>query len=304
MSLASMGLTAAQERLYRYLLRTAHADLDTAAAELREPGVREVAAELQALGLVDLSLTAVAPATAVDLLVRRRIEQTQRQLGELTLAWDMVTELAEEHRSRRPVQMIEHLPDGAAVTRRMGALMADHPGEFMHMKGKALVRRKPYDAGRFKAALARGLRSRTLFAAQALADPAQEPYARSFHALGDLHRVTTEPIRHLAIVNRSVAFMKTSLMLGTAAAALLVGGAAACSGGAGQGAAVTTGTAQPAATGTAQPASSNGPLDPAAQRYLDAVTAKDAGAVAAAFAPDGLFDITDGLITKATLECA
>jgi hypothetical protein len=35
-------------------------------------------------------------------------------------------------------------------------------------------------------------------------------------------------------------------------------------------------------------AASRGVLDPAAQRYLDAVAAKDADAVASAFAPDGL----------------
>jgi hypothetical protein len=32
----------------------------------------------------------------LTLLVRWRIEQTQRQLTELTLAWDVLTELAEE----------------------------------------------------------------------------------------------------------------------------------------------------------------------------------------------------------------
>ncbi|WP_378540083.1 DUF6223 family protein [Nonomuraea dietziae] len=55
---------------------------------------------------------------------------------------------------------------------------------------------------------AHGLRSRILFSAHALEDPAQEPHARSQHALGDLHRVTTERVRHLAIVNRAVAFVQ------------------------------------------------------------------------------------------------
>ncbi|MFC4014186.1 hypothetical protein ACFOY2_43650 [Nonomuraea purpurea] len=36
--------------------------------------------ELTALGLVDEAMTALTPADAIDLLVRRRLEQTQRRL--------------------------------------------------------------------------------------------------------------------------------------------------------------------------------------------------------------------------------
>jgi DNA-binding CsgD family transcriptional regulator len=208
MSLATLGLTPPQERLYRHLLRATHTDLDTAATELRIPDIRRVAGELRTLGLIDQTLNAVTPTTAVDLLVRRRIEQTQRQLTELTVAWDVLTELAEEHRSGRPVQMVEHLPDGPAVTRRMFAVLADHPGEFVHLKAKALFSGTQYAAAPFKGFLARGLYSRTLFSADALADPEQEPYARSWQKLGDLHRITTEPFRHLAVVNRAAAYVQ------------------------------------------------------------------------------------------------
>ncbi|MFD0474625.1 hypothetical protein ACFQ0B_45110 [Nonomuraea thailandensis] len=44
MSLESLGLTAEQERLYRYLLRHPQADLDVAEVELVMPGVRPVLA--------------------------------------------------------------------------------------------------------------------------------------------------------------------------------------------------------------------------------------------------------------------
>jgi DNA-binding CsgD family transcriptional regulator len=204
MSLTALGLSAVQERVYRHLLRRPRADLD----DLRLPDAQQVVAELHALGLVDHTLTPVTPATAVELLVRRRVEQAQRQLTTLTLAWDVLTELTEEQRSGRAVQMVEHLPDGPSVTRRMAALTADHPGELMHLKTKALFSGRGYQVGRFQRLLARGLRSRTLFPAHALQDPEQEPYARSLHLLGDLHRVTTEPVRHLAIVNRDVAFIQ------------------------------------------------------------------------------------------------
>ncbi|MGV9271928.1 hypothetical protein [Streptomyces griseosporeus] len=209
MSLAGLGLTAAQERVYRYLLRNPRTDPATAAADLGlEPAeVRRMAAELSALGLLDDALTPVAPAAAVELLVRRRLEQAQRQFTELTRAWDVLTELSEEHRSGRTVQMVEHLPDGATVTRRMRALLAGEPGELVHLKIRARGRRSE-DLQPFARLLARGLRSRTLFSADALTDPEELAHAEYWHRLGDRHRVTTEPSRHLAVVNRSVAFVQ------------------------------------------------------------------------------------------------
>jgi DNA-binding CsgD family transcriptional regulator len=78
----------------------------------------------------------------------------------------------------------------------------------MHLKERAYYQQTADEVSRFTRLLGRGLRSRTVFSTRALQDPDQEPYARSQHALGDLHRVTGEPIRHLAIVNRSVAFVQ------------------------------------------------------------------------------------------------
>ncbi|MFF8607129.1 hypothetical protein ACF06X_14410 [Streptomyces sp. NPDC015346] len=208
MSMASLGLTTEQERLYRYLLRNPHAGLDAARVDLAMPDVRLVAHDLRELGLVDQQLTAVGPAAAVDLLVRRRIERTQRQLTGLTLAWDVLTELTEEQRSGRPLQMVEHVVDGRAVTRRIRALLTDHPGTYMALKTRARSSAHVYDNTPFKRLLAAGLRSRTLFSSDALQAPGQEAYARSLQALGDVHRVTTEPVRLLALVNRSVAFVQ------------------------------------------------------------------------------------------------
>ncbi|GGK94752.1 hypothetical protein Ppa06_49090 [Planomonospora parontospora subsp. parontospora] len=208
MTLISLGLTTQQERLYRYLLREPRSDVERAAADLCMPDARAVLAELEALGLVDDLPAVLPPAAAVNLLVRRRMSQTQRQLAELGLAWDVLTELSEEHRSGRPVQLVERLPDGPAVTRRMHILMNEDPGEFAHLKDRAFYAETGHATPAFTGFLARGLRSRTLFSVRTLDDPAQEPYARSMGALGDLHRVTTEPIRHLAIVNRAVAFVQ------------------------------------------------------------------------------------------------
>ncbi|WP_418956910.1 hypothetical protein [Streptomyces tritici] len=204
--MADLGLTPEQERLYRRLLREPRTPPDPAADG-------PVLVQLRELGLVDAESTPVAPAAAVELLVRRRVEQTRRQLARLTSAWEVVAELSEEQRRGRPLQMIEHIQDGAAVTRRLSGMLDDEPREFMYMKSHARFP-DPGDDGagddqsRFARALTRGLRSRTLFSAYALRDPQQADWARSWQARGDLHRVTTEPVRHLAIVNREVAFVQ------------------------------------------------------------------------------------------------
>ncbi|UBU18469.1 hypothetical protein [Nonomuraea gerenzanensis] len=45
--------------------------------------------------------------------------------------------MTEEHRSGRPVQMVEHIPEGAAVTRRFRTMLSADPGEFAHPKTRA-----------------------------------------------------------------------------------------------------------------------------------------------------------------------
>ncbi|MEQ4720996.1 nuclear transport factor 2 family protein [Nonomuraea sp. B19D2] len=77
--------------------------------------------------------------------------------------------------------------------------------------------------------------------------------------------------------------MRTLAIVGAAAAVLVIGGGIAL-GGSDFLRAVATDAVQPLPSPTA----SRGPLDPAAQRYLNAVAAEDADALAAAFAPDGL----------------
>jgi hypothetical protein len=85
--------------------------------------------------------------------------------------------------------------------------------------------------------------------------------------------------------------MRTPAILGAAAAVLVVGAVLV--------AVLPSGDDPPpplspapatgvAASASASSTASRGPLDPAARRYLDAVAAKDAAALAEAFAPDGV----------------
>ncbi|MGK5556808.1 hypothetical protein ACSNOI_34885 [Actinomadura kijaniata] len=205
MSLARLGLTADQERLYRYLLRNPGADPRALGAELAVPELPRVVAELQALGLLDEGRAPAPPVAAVDLLVQQRIEHARRQLDDLTFAWDVLTELSEEHGSRRTVHLVEHVPGGPEVVRRVRALLAAEPRELARLQLHAVP---GHDDEALHHLLARGLRSRTLLPTRALRHPDEESRARHRHALGDLHRTTTEPVRNLVVVNRSTAFVQ------------------------------------------------------------------------------------------------
>ncbi|MDX2297443.1 MULTISPECIES: hypothetical protein [Streptomyces] len=194
MSLANLGLTGDQEALYRRLLRGGSA---TAAEGPALRGLRE-------LGLVDAEAVPVPPATAVNVLLRRRAEEIRRQLPHLDLVWDLVAELSEEHRGGRPTRAVEHIGNPMTLTHRIQTMLVDRPGEFSRLAGSPwphLRERAP-----FRRALAGGLLSRTLLAPHAVHAPERLAETRARHSRGDLHRVTTEPVHDMALVNRSVAF--------------------------------------------------------------------------------------------------
>ncbi|MEU6370568.1 LuxR C-terminal-related transcriptional regulator [Streptomyces sp. NPDC046931] len=206
MSLQNLGLTPEQENLYRYLLRTPRADPTVAETELGI-GVRMVLDELRALGLVDELLLPLPPAAAVDVLVRRRMEQASRELARMDAAFDVVRDLAEEARRGRAVELVERLPDGLEVNRRVSAML--DRSETMH--AKPLPRSVTYSdeyARRYRRQLADGLVSRTIIGTAALDLPEQLAYARQMHSLGDLHRVSAEPYLPLLIIDRRVAFVR------------------------------------------------------------------------------------------------
>ncbi|MER7518323.1 hypothetical protein [Streptomyces sp. NPDC126499] len=66
MSLAGLGLSGDQERLYRYLLRRPHADPTRIRIELAMPDLPRVIGELRARGLVDHASAPVAAPVTVD----------------------------------------------------------------------------------------------------------------------------------------------------------------------------------------------------------------------------------------------
>ncbi|GAA0429725.1 hypothetical protein Aca07nite_38240 [Actinoplanes capillaceus] len=174
MSLISLGMSAEQERAYRYFLRRPQADLATAADDLGLPCLERTVAELRERDLISERLVPVRPAVAVDLLVRR-------QMSGLTAAWDALIELGEEHRSGRPIRLVEHLGD-ADVTKRMTKLIADGPHELLAINPAGPP---PGSAGRILL-------------------PAGHP--STGQATGHRLRITREPLWPVAIVDRTVAF--------------------------------------------------------------------------------------------------
>ncbi|MFJ3789514.1 hypothetical protein [Kitasatospora sp. NPDC090091] len=209
MSLEHLGLTHSQERLYRYLLRTPGAASPTAAAELGLPAqvLRAALAELQALGVVDADGLPLPPVAAVDLLVRRRVEHTTRELARIDAAFDVVRDLAEEARRGRPVELVERIENGLEVNRLVNAMI----DRTETMNAKLLPRSPVNEEGwerRYRRLLAGGMVSRTLVGTAALDLPDQLAYARHWHGLGDLHRVTAESFSPLLVVDRRVAFVR------------------------------------------------------------------------------------------------
>lgn len=203
MTLDRLGLTPDQERVYRWLL------LERNRTAALAPADRLVLGELRKLGLLDDDLSAVSPVTAVDVLVRRRLSEAQRQFAELGAAWDALREWGEEHRTGKPAGSVEFLPGGGESGRRIQRLLAREPDELLSIQADS--RHRPFwrTLAGYERQLAAGLRSRVIFPIDAMEDPAQVAHARRRHALGELHRATTQQIGPLAIVNRSVVFVAT-----------------------------------------------------------------------------------------------
>ncbi|MFI9811643.1 helix-turn-helix domain-containing protein [Saccharothrix variisporea] len=205
LNLTSLGLTVDQERVYRHLLRSP----GEVPADLSGVDVRAVLDQLRDLEVVDDLHHPAPPAVVVDRLIRRRVEQTSRELHRLSSAWVMVRDLVEEQLRGRPVELVERIEGGDSVNRRVWHL-ASTATETMNMKTRPRSRAEPDEKAEqaFHRRLATGLTSRTLVPAASLDDPTQRAYALRQHAAGDHHRVSDHHTRQLLIIDRSVAFVQ------------------------------------------------------------------------------------------------
>ncbi|WP_157106100.1 helix-turn-helix transcriptional regulator [Nocardia sienata] len=189
------GRTADQERVHRHLLR------GRGLPESPTRATRAVLAELRALGLLRDDLTAVAPAEAVEKLVRQRLSDALHQLSGLATAWEVLQDLGEEQRTGRPVEPVEVL-ESYDARRRIRELLLREPGELLAAWGRP--GREPIEAASVEANLVAV--HRVLVSPEAMEDPGQADYVRHGAVLGVSHRVCPRPFGPLVIVNRSVAY--------------------------------------------------------------------------------------------------
>lgn len=198
MTLDRLGLTADQERTYRHLLR------GRGLPESPTRATRAVVAELRALGLLHDDLTAVAPAEAVEKLVRQRLSDALHQLAGLSTVWEVLQDLGEEQRTGRPVEPVEVL-ESYDAGRRIRELLLRQPGELLSAWGRP--GREPIEVASAEAKPVAV--HRVLVSPEAMEDPRQADDVRRGAVLGVSHRVFPRPFGPLVIVNRSVAYTAT-----------------------------------------------------------------------------------------------
>ena len=200
MSLSSLGVSTADERVYRFLLR--HPGADPAAHP-------EAIDRLQALGLVkmaaDGTVRAAEPQAALDGLMRRRLADLNSELDRITSASSALPSLLAERTAGEAVELVERIEGREHVQQRIWEV-SEGLGECLAVHNsppkiaEELVTRTLKD-------LQRGVVYRTIVQRQVLQDPEAREFLLTIHRAGDRHRVTDEQIQPLIIIDRSAAFV-------------------------------------------------------------------------------------------------
>lgn len=193
-----LGVSEADERVYRSLLRRPGVAADPAAVE-----------RLATLGLLtvdeDGRVTAGDPQTAVDSLIRRQLDEMNTRLSRITSARSAVVSLLAERSAGEKVELVDRLEGRESTQRRIWEITQD-AGEVL------TVHRRPGRTdeemvSRTLGLLERGIAYRTIVHRHVLDDPANRAYMERIHLAGDRHRVTDEDIQTLVIADRATAFV-------------------------------------------------------------------------------------------------
>ncbi|WP_219460350.1 helix-turn-helix transcriptional regulator [Nonomuraea rhizosphaerae] len=202
MSLASLGVSAKDEQVYRFFLRNPGVEQGAADAALG-PDVGAAIVRLTRLGLLERDararVMAVDPRETIDRLVRQRLD-------EVASARAMLPSLLAEQTSAAQAEHIERLDGPERARSRIGELSA-RVTECLAMHP---VRENPsHDDVRARVLrnLGRGAVYRTIVHRRTLDDPEVAGYFRELHRAGDRHRVTDESIQTLLVFDRSTAFV-------------------------------------------------------------------------------------------------
>ncbi|MFJ9692600.1 helix-turn-helix domain-containing protein [Kitasatospora sp. NPDC101183] len=209
--LASLGLGAAEERLYLHLLGTRAADPYHLALQLRlrVPAVTAALAALAGHGLVraqgDGAWSALAPDVALEELLERRESELRRartRLGELTRAY---RQGREDPRGDGPAEVVCGRRSIAELWR---TLQSRTRTQMRVLDRPPYVRRS--DADTELALLARGVRARVVYHAGVLREAGRLEQIHAFAAAGEQARVHTELPLKLALLDERWALLPVS----------------------------------------------------------------------------------------------
>lgn len=203
MSLASLGVTATDEQIYRFFLRNPGAEQSAAAADLG-PDVGPAIVRLTRLGLLkrdhEARVLAVDPRDTIDRLVQQRLD-------EVAAAKAMLPSLLAEQTAATTVEHIERI-DGADRVRARIAELSVRARECLSMHANRLE--QPSDEQvrrRTLGNLRSGTIYRTIIHRRTLESPGNAEYFREIHRAGDRHRVIDEAIQQLIVYDKATAFV-------------------------------------------------------------------------------------------------
>lgn len=216
---AVLGLEPFDHAVYLAAVRNPEAGAAGWAAALAAPAprVRRAAQRLLRQGLLrrpaggPRRLEPVDPREALRSLVRRREEDTAR-FG--AAARDLAEQLGAEYersRVRRPDSILEVIEGGASVTGRVGELVAAAERDLCGIEAPPYVGATEPMAEAEAEALARGVRFRSLYAAEVLDNPARLAHITAMVAGGEEARVLTEAPLKLLLIDGRAALLPLTL---------------------------------------------------------------------------------------------
>lgn len=211
MDLDALGVSARDERVYRYLLRRpegvtgaeAAADLGLSPADLVS-----IVDTLAELGLVSAGeiLRAGDPEPALDGLIERRVAETRERMREIGAARDILPSLLRERATGEPVELIERVESIDRVFARI-AEVREASDECLAIASANRTSVEPGQRERTLGRLRRGKIYRTIVHRDVLAIPAMREYITEIHRAGDHHRVVSEQVQPTLIFDRATAFV-------------------------------------------------------------------------------------------------
>ncbi|SDG11057.1 Sugar-specific transcriptional regulator TrmB [Lentzea fradiae] len=214
--LSELGITAVEERLYRFFLRNPNSGLDSDGItfDTDHDEVDRAFERLKELGLVrqhpDRGVVAMEPVVGIEKLIERRLQALNEELRRVSAVRKAIPLLLEDQQAgrRSPVSSdIERIEGLDEIRARL-----DDLAFFAHREVMAMQPDGPLSAAYIEAArpldlrcLRRGVRMRTIVLDEAVADDRTEKYVQELVALGAHVRSVTHSMERMIIYDRSVA---------------------------------------------------------------------------------------------------